>query len=589
MRARNYDPTTGRFTQRDSVGPALGEPVFSPYVFAHDMPTTKADPTGLVTDGQVNLANRPSTGTRPRTERCRRPRYGATEQGGIKVGPKIVAFFSETAAVAAPGIEQGAAAAARGLAGASEGAAGAEASAGERLGSAAGKLLGAAGIALAIYFTVEDCEHGTIYQCVGDSVGLAIGAACMVATEGIGSVACALAAAGIGIVIAEYGPEMVAGLVDLGQYAAEGATIAIAAISKGFDAAGESLTSAYAEAASQVSAGFALVGTATVSGFDTAIGAISTGFDRLGSYLSSGFADALSTLEQAGLDAAEFAGLLKDTFGEGFNNAVDALITFGYDVDGVAKSLENVFSTGAAAAAAFLKDNWNYSYDQIASGLETAYDQLAEGAASILKNIGAGIDDIPGKLERMVTGEAPPEISQGLNYTIDQISTELKDIYNLADQATAQILKGLNYTVNEIAGTLQSVFNDAYQGAAQVLNDIGYQVTEIASAIRDAFSSVSDVDMAALLQNTLGFTPSGRRERASDRLRRDRRRGRQRPARHRRHGRADQDRAPGLLRRDDRRDRGDAPKLVRRQHHRRPRRGLRELRRHALRHRQRDR
>ena len=46
MRARNYDPTTGRFTQRDPVAPQVGTPFVSPYVFALDRPTFFGDPTG---------------------------------------------------------------------------------------------------------------------------------------------------------------------------------------------------------------------------------------------------------------------------------------------------------------------------------------------------------------------------------------------------------------------------------------------------------------------------------------------------------------------------------------------------------------
>ena len=79
-----------------------------------------------------------------------------------------------------------------------------------------GKVLGAAGIGLGIYITVEDCEHGTVSQCVGDSVGVAIATGCLVATDGFGSVVCGLAAAAMTYVITTYGPQIAQAFVDLG-------------------------------------------------------------------------------------------------------------------------------------------------------------------------------------------------------------------------------------------------------------------------------------------------------------------------------------------------------------------------------------
>ncbi|WP_177235315.1 DUF6531 domain-containing protein [Streptomyces sp. MUSC 14] len=46
LRARTYDPGTGRFTSTDPAGSSLTEPYGSPYAYADDDPTTLTDPSG---------------------------------------------------------------------------------------------------------------------------------------------------------------------------------------------------------------------------------------------------------------------------------------------------------------------------------------------------------------------------------------------------------------------------------------------------------------------------------------------------------------------------------------------------------------
>ncbi|MFF3413051.1 RHS repeat-associated core domain-containing protein, partial [Streptomyces sp. NPDC002742] len=47
LRARNYDPGTGRFSTRDPHVPAQDTPYTQAYAYAENMPTTRTDPSGL--------------------------------------------------------------------------------------------------------------------------------------------------------------------------------------------------------------------------------------------------------------------------------------------------------------------------------------------------------------------------------------------------------------------------------------------------------------------------------------------------------------------------------------------------------------
>ncbi|MCZ4509092.1 DUF6531 domain-containing protein [Streptomyces sp. ActVer] len=47
LRARQYDPTTGRFTRPDPFTPDLDTPYTQPYAYVENMPTSRVDPSGL--------------------------------------------------------------------------------------------------------------------------------------------------------------------------------------------------------------------------------------------------------------------------------------------------------------------------------------------------------------------------------------------------------------------------------------------------------------------------------------------------------------------------------------------------------------
>jgi RHS repeat-associated protein len=47
LRARQYDPVTGRFTSTDPLAPALNDPYVAGYVYANNRPTLLIDPSGM--------------------------------------------------------------------------------------------------------------------------------------------------------------------------------------------------------------------------------------------------------------------------------------------------------------------------------------------------------------------------------------------------------------------------------------------------------------------------------------------------------------------------------------------------------------
>ncbi len=486
MRARNYDPTTGRFTQRDPVLPEAGTPVVSPYVFAGDQPTVNGDATGME-PATVNAALNGHSTESANTVNDASLSLKASKLVIVKPAIKLAAYFG---AFKQAGIAAGRQAFASGKNIAEALAEGGETKDGADASEKSGKLLGVAGIALGLYVTIEDCEHGTVQQCVGDTVGLAFAVGCLGISSGAGSFVCGLIGAGIAIVISTYGPEIVQGLIDLGVVAA--ATVAINAIADGFTTAGAVLGGAFAQ-----------LGTSITSGVDQAVGALATGFNEAVAAISSGFNSAVSALEQAGYSAVQMADALASSFSQGVSTVVNELATLGYDVDGVVSALKNAFGQVAQQAAAILQ-TFGYGINQLMSGLKSAYQATAAAAAQVLQALNYAVDQISGALNTVyaLAAAATAAVLQGLNYAVDQIAAALKAAYNVAAAALTTILQGLNYTLDDIATGLSSAYAYVDAQVAALYHSLGVAAAAIAGALHDAFHD-ADVAVAGVL-TTIG-------------------------------------------------------------------------------------
>jgi RHS repeat-associated protein len=494
MRARNYDPTTGRFTQRDPATETVGTPFVSPYVFANDRPTFLTDPTG---DNATTTALFESHNTTA-ANAGQDTKDGILVLGvGLKVLSKLGGYSSavEEAALASKvGIELDPATASL-------------AEAGDAI-SVGGKALSVIGIGLQTFITVEDCLHGTVQQCVGDAVGTAVNIAftvgCAVATAGVGAVACGVVGAAIGVglqyVITNFGPQIVAGLISVSDAVAQG-------VSEIAEETGQGL----------IQAGNDIVGIALAAG-----GVIATGINEATTAISSGLQTALGTLVQAGYTAVQIAGVLANTFKEGIDEAVAGLVSLGYGIVDLTKALASVFSQTAAQIAQVLKDAFNYAatavagalqtvfslgeqavasilqgvnyaVDQVASALETVFSDTAAGVATVLNDIGYGVEQIGAALQQ-VFAEADnfaAQILAGLGYGADLIAGALQTLYSDADLAVATALQFAGFVASAVAGALSMVFNDAAEAVAAVLNDLAYAVNDIASALNTVFGLAS--------------------------------------------------------------------------------------------------
>jgi len=492
LRARNYDTATGRFTQRDPVAVPVGAPTVSPYVFVGDHPTTLADPTGRdvtpnsVFWGKSSLASNVTTDIN----------YAVTViKFGIKA-PKayttIKDFFASKTSTVVDELAQdtGGVAEATGEVAAEAGSAeGALGSIGEEAGSSgealagagdlarfAGPALAVVGIGLATFITVEDCMHGTVAQCVGDVVGTTIAIAftigCSVITAGAGAILCGIAGAilstGLQFVIANYGPQIAAGIVSLYDDAAAGISKAIPVVAAALTSAGDAIVSAY----------------------NTAAGAIATGINEATTAISSGFQTALTTLVNAGYTAAQIAGVLASTFNEGINDAVGALVSLGYSINQVAQALITDFATTAEQAAQLFKDGFNYTVDQVAGALKDIYGLGAQAAAQILKDVNYAVDEVASALNTVYTELAADvaPILQAIGYGVQQIGAALQQVFAETDQAVAAALHTLGYLANEVSTALVNLFADVDTAVASALNFATYTANQIAGALLQVFS-----------------------------------------------------------------------------------------------------
>jgi RHS repeat-associated protein len=498
LRARNYDPTTGRFTQRDAEIAPIGTPVTSPYIYADDEPTTLADPTGLSVNSALDSAFYGHS-----TESASivaDAKYGVVAiqalRGGVMKAMAYVAKTEEAAASAenavadaAPEVEEVLADSAPEIEeiGTEEGAAATD---------IAGKALGVIGIGLGAYVTYADCNSyahgsGSLSMCVGDAVGLAITTVCLVATEGIGSVLCGLAGAALAVVISQFGPQIVEGLTDLGDYAIEGAKIAYKAVAQAFTEAGAALASTYNAIAAQVTQGITTALNWTENAVASAIGTIKTGFDKLASAISSGFTSALNTLEQAGYTAEQMAETLKDQFNEGVKDMAELLNQLEYGASAVLGAIKNVYNEVALEASKLLV-SLDYTINQVASAIKSAFSYIDRGVAEVLEELNQTVDTIANALKFAFTDPAAAvaDVLNDLNYSINQIATALHDVFTELDSALVGILIGINATLSQVATALSKVYTEGVQYITTLFAGLSYTATEVATAIKGAFEAI---------------------------------------------------------------------------------------------------
>jgi RHS repeat-associated protein len=523
MKARNYDATTGRFTQRDPKDPAVGAAVMTPYAFASDRPTSLSDPKGASPEtdkvfwshstDEANIGNDVKLGLSG---------VAVTIKGGMKLstllGSKTVTA-TESLASSVGAEARVASAGARELGsaeGAVAGAAKEAGAAGEALGGAAkaakfaGTALAIAGIGLQAFITVEDCMHDTAYVCAADVVGLTISIAvtigCEFVSAGAATVACALIggalAVAIPMLITEFGPQAVAGIIQ-GYNIVAGAVeaaipIVAAAINTAIDAA-----VTFAED----------VGGAIVSGFNQGVAAV-----------TSGFWSAVDTLRDAGYTAGQLAVTLANAFAEGVSAAVSTLVDFGYQVGEIAQALFDELGQTLTQAVQLLKDTFNYTVGAIADALQSAYSATVNVLASALKAAQYAVDEVVTGLKAAYTalataGQAAYEgiirALNAVNYGINQIAGALQDVYNAIDTAVTTafhtvvtaVTDAINYTVDEVAGALKTVFNDTAQLAIQAFEAAGYLVDQAAKALDEVFHTAAA--LAAEILDSVSYALNG--------------------------------------------------------------------------------
>ena len=490
MRARYYDPTVGRFTQRDPVAQTVGNPAISPYVFAGNRPTVFTDPTGMsavatkIFLGHATFQSSEDADTN----------YVATVG---KLGIRAVSYFGKYGSALAEaqrsGVFTDAADTGYGL-------------------KAGGDFLSVIGIGLQTMITVQDCLYGTVAQCVGDTIGTAVSigftVGCAFVTAGVASAACAigggLLSAGLSFAISNYGPQLISGWsltqgeVALGVFV--GCTVLTGGTGAPLCAGAGYLAGKYWP---QISSGFITAGDAIAGFAPTAGDALATGYNKTVSAISTGFDTEMSTLKDAGYTAAQLALVLVSVYAIDLTDTLNALIGLGYGVEDVATALEDTFDMNPDQAAQVLKGTFDYTVDQVAGALKDVYSNLSDGELALaLKGADYTVEEVGSALDS-VYADTAPEAAAALNsakYAIGQVADTLNDVYTETDQEEAVILKGLGYPASQVMGEVESVYQDSAQLAATALQNAQYGFEDIATALSDEYAADA-LEAATILKN----------------------------------------------------------------------------------------
>ena len=343
LRAREYDPTVGRFTQPDPVVRPIGDPVVSPYIYADNQPTLLADASGLLAlpIDHVGYSSENSD-----LAFVVRSGIAVGRFVGTKVLPAALKTATGTSIMASKylgGSTRAALAATRDTA---------------KFAKFAGYGLAAAGVGLSAWIVYEECTNGSTAQCVGASIGLAFNAGCLVVSGATATIACSLAGAGLQFVATNYGPDIAAFSVKRATTYADSQVSVSGVI-------GVALVAAVTAAcAFVVTIGTVGVGTALCAAGGLLLGsyvwevgavidrAIVSGFNDLTDALASGFDAAISVLGDAGLEAYALASMLVEQFSQDMVAVWGQLVGLGTEIEDLAVAIYGHFALAPGAMAA---------------------------------------------------------------------------------------------------------------------------------------------------------------------------------------------------------------------------------------------
>ena len=478
MRARQYDPDTGRFTQREPAITPVGMAIESAYAFVGNQPTVRTDPTGRTISSSTVFAGQTTE--------------SANDVNNAKLGLKVATPFAPRVIVNAPAIALKVATKVFGyVAKASAASSGAAqvAKAAEKAKVLKGVGFGFAvvGIALQTYVTVENCLNGPVEKCVGSAVGLAVNVGftlgCLAISSGAGSIACAIAGAALGVsleyVITEFGPQIVNGLID-------GYLIAAPWVS---------------DAALVTAAAFVDFGNDVAQAATDSVGAIVVAFDDAAMAVESGYLEAIDVLSAAGLDALEFAQMVVDVFDLTGQEAVALLFALSYAILDASIVLDQVFRLAYDDTAAFLVNGFSVATTEVAVALTAAYELTAQQLTDTLAAAGVAVTEIAVALEAItdLTAQGIADLLDEAEYGFVAVGAALQDSLDITTVELVKVLATLDATVLEVAGVLRDVADELGAAAAVTFKAAGvFFAVDVARALDDIYAESAAGAAAAL-------------------------------------------------------------------------------------------
>jgi RHS repeat-associated protein len=478
MRARQYDPDTGRFTQREPAITPVGMAIESAYAFVGNQPTVRTDPTGRTISSTTVFAGQTT--------------QSANDVNNAKLGLKVATPLASRAIVKAPEIALKVATKVFGYvakASAASSSAAQVAKAAEKAKVLKGVGFGFAvvGIALQTYVTVENCMNGPVEKCVGSAVGLAINVGftlgCLAISSGAGSIACAIVGAALGVsleyVITEYGPQIVNGLID-------GYLLAAPWVS---------------DAALVTAAAFVDFGNDVAQAATDSVGAIVVAFDDAAMAVESGYLVAIDVLSAAGLDALEFAQMVVDVFDVTGHDVVALLFVLSYGILDASIVLDQVFTLAYEETAAFLVDGFSVATTEVATALTAAYDITAQELTTALAAAGVAVTEIAVALAAIteLTAQGIADLLDEAEYGFVAVGAALQDSLDLAAVELVKVLATLDASVLEVAGVLRDVADELGAAAAATFQAAGvFFAVEVAQALDAVYAETAAGAAAAL-------------------------------------------------------------------------------------------
>jgi hypothetical protein len=173
----------------------------------------------------------------------------------------------------------------------------------------------------------------------------------------------------------------------------------------------------------------------------------------------------------------------------------------GVGLEKITSWLVEASSQNFALVVGTLRDVMKLSVSQISSMLKNVYNLTESVLVSALKDAGYAIDQVAGQVKVLydLSASGLSAVLKGAGYAIDQVAGQVKVLYDLSAWGLSAVLKGAGYAIDQVAGQVKVLYGSTAAVLASALKGAGYVVGDVAKQVKRLYD-LTQSELASVLK-----------------------------------------------------------------------------------------